>query len=129
MKFLLVAMIVSGTAAAATMKQYDLKINYALNGKPITGSHVIVKPGETATVINGRGGEETFMDVTAVEESDFGTGMKVKFVLGKIENGERKILSTPEIMTDENGKGTIISGEMETEDRMSLSVLAKEKAL
>lgn len=114
------------TSAFGAIPGYDIKVDYTLNGKPVTGTHLRVKEGETATMITKKGSQESFMEVTPVKSDK---GVHMKFVLGTIdENGERSVISTPEVITGSNGKAQIIQDDKDG-DKMSLSVLAKEQSI
>jgi type II secretory pathway component GspD/PulD (secretin) len=129
-KFLL-SFLISSSALAAT-KGYDLKINLSMNGRHVSSPRLTVKPGEVALITQKSGEDESFLEVVATEEAGSGTkkGILMSFAVGYIrKNGERTIVSRPRIMAVENEKAMIMVGGNEGEESISLSVIAKRRAL
>ena len=127
----------STTAFSAIQKNkaYDLDMQLSLNGKLVSSSRVITKAGETTTIIQNSDSatEQRFIEVTAIDGSILGNkGIMMTFVVGSInKDGERKILSKPQVFAQENTKGevTVGHGVGDKIETLSLSVVAKRKAL
>ncbi len=128
MKYAWIAFIlITSSAFAAARKSYDLKLNVAQNGQKFASPQIVVKEGETTTVIEKIGGEERFIQVEAADESI--DGLKMKFAIGKIDDlGERVIIARPEVIVDENTPATLTIGEEGHPEKISLSVLATPKS-
>jgi type II secretory pathway component GspD/PulD (secretin) len=124
-------MIFGNSAFAATTNGYDLKMDLSLNGKHISSPRVIVKASETATITQKTDTEETFIEVIAAEgEIQNHKGILMKFTVGTInKDGKRTIISKPQILAKENEKSQITVGESGSSENLSLSVLAKRRAL
>lgn len=130
MKMLVMVLAFVGSSAFAATNGYDLKMDLSLNGKHISSPRVIVKAGETATVTQKTDTEESFIEVVATEGSiQNHKGILMNFVVGVIgKNGERTIKATPQVLAKENEPAQITVGEKNGEE-VSLSVVAKRKAL
>lgn len=124
-------MIVGNSAFAATTNGYDLKMDLSLNGKHISSPRVIVKESETATITQKTDTEETFIEVVAAErEIQNHKGILMKFTVGTIsKDGQRTIISKPQILANENEKAQITVGKSGGSVNLSLSVLAQRKSL
>lgn len=118
----------SAQASIAATRGYDLTIDYSLNGQRVTSPRVIVKEGETATIIRKVGDEETFIEVEATEGQMMDkSGIKMKLAVGTIsKDGERRIISQPELLTTEKAPAELT---IKGEETISLSVHAKRKSL
>lgn len=126
-----IALLMFGPLAFASTNGYDLKMDLSMNGKHISSPRVIVKAGETATITQKTDTEESFIEVVATEgEVQNHKGIVMKFTVGTIsKNGQRTIVSKPQILAMENEKAEIIVGEDGGKEQLSLSVVAKRKAL
>lgn len=129
MKLLGLALIMVGSSAFGATNGYDLKMELSMNGKHVSSPRVIVKAGETATVTQKTDTEETFIEVVATEgEIQNNKGILMKMVVGTISSdGQRTIVSRPQILAKENEQALIQVGDKDGE--MSLSVVAKRKSL
>jgi len=126
--FSLLALSTSSSAFAAS-ESYSIKSDLTINGTHVTTAKIIAQANEQATVIQKNpDGHETFIAVTPSEGQGEIKGRKailMKFVVGIIEKGERKILGEPQIMTFENNKAEISVGSSELpSEAFSLSVTA-----
>jgi hypothetical protein len=129
MRYLGLISVFVTSAAFSAIKTYDLKLELARNGQKVTSSHVVVKEGETTTIIEKMGGEERFIEVTPEKSSTFGIeGIKMKVAVGTIgPKGERTVLANPEVIVEESKKAQLTIGEMEEQDELSFSALLIEK--
>jgi len=127
MKFFIgiVFSLVSTTAIAA-QQAYDLKMELSLNGQAVASPHIIVKEGKTATVIQKKNGKETFIEIVASEkQTEEYKGILMKFKVGMVgANGQRTVLSEPQILTIENEKAQVTVGNNEHSEAVSLTVIA-----
>jgi ribosomal protein S4 len=119
--------IIAGSAFAEN--GYDLKINLSLNGKHVASPRIIVKAGEKATITQRGYSQESFIEVVATEnEAKNVPGILMKFSVGYIQkNGERTIISQPQILTNENSLSTMTVGKI-GEEQLSLIVQAERKS-
>lgn len=114
---------------------YDLKMDLSINGKLVSTPKLMVKAGETATILQESDSktpndQKTFIEVVAKEgPKDKNSGILMNFTVGVIsKNGERTIRSTPRILVKENEVGQITIGG-KGEEELSLSVVAKRRKL
>lgn len=131
-KILLPAVVLSSSIAFAAKDGYELKVDLSINGKLVSSPMIRTVAGEKASITQKTDTEETFIDVVATEGQGEIKGNKailMKFIVGTIENGERKILAQPQIMTTENNKAEISIGHDEEKDHLNLSVIAERKSL
>lgn len=132
MKLLVLAFFLTGAvASAAVTNGYSIKMDVSMKGKQISSPRVLVKAGELASIVQDSNGEKIFFDVVATETA---TGQKsgilMKFAVGTLsKNGERKIISSPEIIAVENEKATITVGDQDGKEDLSLSVVATRKTI
>ncbi len=119
--------LIAGSAFAGN--SYDLKINLSLNGKHVASPRVIVKAGEKATITQRVDSQESFIEVVATEsEAKNAPGIMMKFIVGYIQkNGDRTIISQPQILTNENFPSTMTVGKI-GEEQLSLTVQAERKS-
>lgn len=131
MKILGLALIMVSSSAFAATNGYELKMDLALNGKPVSSPRVLVKAGEAATINQKSETDETFIEVVATEGGiQNRKGIMMTFVIGTIgKNGERNIISKPRILAKENDPAQFIEGDESGTEKLSLSVVAKRKAL
>ncbi len=130
MKLIVLVLSFMSSMALASSNGYDLKMDLSMNGKHVSSPQLIVKAGEKATINQNTNGIENFIEVVATEGSiQNHKGILMNFVVGVIgKNGERIIKSTPQILAKENQAAQITVGENSTET-VSLTVIAKRKAL
>lgn len=123
--------LIACNAFAAGKKSYDLKLDLTQNGVKYISPSVVVKNGETTTIIEKVGDEERFIDVSVDEDSGLGLdALKIKMAVGKIDEfGGRTILARPEVMVEENMAAKFTVEDNASTEKMSLSVLASEKKL
>ncbi|MGZ3787505.1 MAG: hypothetical protein ACXVLQ_03230 [Bacteriovorax sp.] len=126
MKILGLAFLLACSSAFASTS-YDLKMDLSLNGKHVSSPRVIAQEGETATIIQKSDGKETFIDVVTTK-ADMKNSVMMKFTVGTIgKNGERTILSRPQVIARENETAKISQGETGGQELLSLSVIAKRQ--
>lgn len=130
MKLLGLALILVGSSAFATTNGYDLKMDLSMNGKRVSSPRIIVKAGEKGTINQKTGTEESFIEVVATEgQVQNHKGIMMNFTVGYIgKNGERNIVSKPQILAKENEPALITVGEKDGTE-LSLSVVVKRKSL
>lgn len=132
MKLLGIALLVTTSSAFASSNAYDLKMDLSINGKHVSSPRVIVKEGEPATIAQKTGAEEQFIEVVATEGSVHShKGILMKFTVGTIgKNGERIIVSKPQILAKEGESAKITESDTNTgKEHISLSVIAQRKTL
>lgn len=128
---LITLLLTSSTSFAAT-QAYEMKVEFSINGQVVSSPKIHTLDGESTTVTQkNEYNVETFVEVTATEGQG---GIKdnkailMKFKIGTIENGERKVLAEPQIMTIENKKAEIsITNLKEDKAHVSLSVIAERE--
>jgi hypothetical protein len=130
-KMIFISALLPSLSFAAT-GSYNIKSVLSINGKHIASANVVTNAGEQAMVTQkGEDGRETFIAVTPSEGQGQIKGRKailMKFVVGIIENGERKVLGEPQIMTAENSTTEVsIAHPGEAKDAFSLSVIAEHE--
>jgi len=129
-KWIFSLLALSASSALAAPESYSIKSDLTINGTHVTTAKIIAQANEQATVIQKNpDGHETFIAVTPSEGQGEIKGRKailMKFVVGVIEKGERKILGEPQIMTLENNKAEIsVSRSAQHSEDFSLSVIVE----
>ncbi|MFN7728293.1 MAG: hypothetical protein ACK5P7_03980 [Bdellovibrio sp.] len=130
MKLLGLALIMVGNSVFASTNGYDLKIDLSMNGKQVSTPRLILKAGEVGKINQSTDGEKSFIEVVATEgQVQKHKGILMNFTVGHIsKNGERTIVSKPQILAKENEPASITISEKDGTE-ISLSVLAKRKSL
>lgn len=123
---------VSSAIASAAPQAYSIESKLTINGKHSSTAKIITLANEQAMVTQkDDDGRETFIAVTPSEGEGEIKGRKailMKFVVGVIENGQRKVLGEPQIMTAENSKAEISIGRPgRSQEQFSLSVIAERE--
>lgn len=130
MKTILVAIFLfSNLSALAAPRLYEIKMDLSFNGKKASSPRIIVSEGETGMVTQENSDGKTFVEVTAREGSvQNRQGILMSFVVGAIDkNGNKTILSKPQILAKENQMARFTSGSKDGNEEMSLSVLVNSK--
>jgi hypothetical protein len=130
MKFLILCLLTMSGAAFASSQIYDLSMDLFLNGKHVSSPKMILKEANKASVSQVSKENGTFIDVVASEVSaEKNKGILMKFVIGKIDNkGQKIILSTPQIVANENEKAEItVKANKAQPDTLTLTVTAIRK--
>lgn len=128
-KFIFLILVFSSVFAGAETEKYDLKLELSVNGQLISTPSIRAIAGEKASIIQKNGTEESFIDVVATEGQGQIKGKKailMKFIVGTIKDGQRTILSQPQILALENSKAEITIKEPTGKENLSLSVVAKK---
>lgn len=113
--------------AMAFATQYDIALKLKSNGREISSPRVVVRDGERAKITQKDADGTTFWEIMANERGP--GGVKLSFTLGKVDRfGHQSVLSKPQIMAMENEPAELTVGEDGTEV-LTLSVVAKRKAL
>lgn len=130
-KFTTFIFFLVGSSAMASTNGYDIKMELSMNGKYVASPRVITKVGETASITQDSNGEKVFVEVNATEKpTNNKQAILMKFVVGTISaTGEKKIVSTPQIITVENQKAKITVGTPQGQEAFSLSVIATREIL
>lgn len=131
-KWIFPALILSSSIAMAAPETYRIESELTVNGKHMGKARVITLANEKAEVAqNTDDGHGYFIGVTPSEGQGEIKGRKailMKFVVGIIENGQRKILGEPQVMTAENSKAEISVGRPGANtDNFNLSVVAERQ--
>lgn len=118
--------------AFASKDAYELKVDLSIDGKLVSSPKIVTAVGETASIIQKGENSETFLEVVATEGEGAIKGRKailMKFVIGRIENGVRKILSTPQIVAAESSKAEMSIGHTGEKDNITVAVVAERTSL
>lgn len=118
-------------AKTRNLNGYGLEMELSLNGKVISAPQINTKVGATSFVTQKTDTEESFIEVTAIDGSILGNeGIMMTFVVGTIDkDGNRVITSKPQIFAKENTYSEVTVEQEQGKEKLSLSVLAKRKAL
>lgn len=130
MKLVAIILAFMGSSAFAFTNAYDLKMDLSINGKHVSSPHIFVKAGEMGSVSQKTDTEENFIEVIATEgQVQNQKGIMMNFTVGYIgKNGERTVVSTPQILAKENEPALFTVGQKNGTE-LSLSVVAKRKSL
>ncbi len=111
--------------ANAKADAFDLKVEVSFNGRVVSSPRVVARAGETATIRQGAGFFENFIEITPFEtEVDGRKAIHMKFVIGVItKDGRKTVISKPELVARENERAEIKVGNRL--QQVSLSVLAE----
>lgn len=130
MKWMALFFLMISSSAFASNHGYDLKMDLSMNGKHVSSPRMIVKAGEMGTIQQKSNNEETFIEVVATEgQVQNRKGILMNFTVGYIgQNGARKIVSQPQILSKENETAVVtVGGKDQTE--LTLSVVARRTSL
>ena len=113
----------------ASLNTYNLAMDLTMAGKHVGTSTTTVREGEMAGITHTKDSAVTFIDVVASEGETRGhQAILMKFVVGKIENGVKTIVSKPQVWVKENSPAKISYRKPGTDtDDFSLSVTAQRK--
>lgn len=130
-KLVAVIYFLAGASVFASTNGYDLKMELSINDKHISSPRIIAKEGETALVTQDSNGEKIFVEVIATEKpTDNKKSILMRFVIGTISStGEKKILSTPQMIALENERAEISVGNQAKKVDLDLSIIATRKVL
>ena len=128
----LITLLLTSSVSFAAKQAYEMKVELSINGQVVSRPKIRTLDGEPTTVTEkSENNEETFVEVTASEGQGEIKGNKailMKFKIGRIENGERKILAEPQIMAIENKKAEMnISSHTAQNHELNLSVTAERE--
>lgn len=103
----------------------------SLNGKKVSTPRTIVREGQVGSVTEGNSAEQIFIEVVAKEgEIQNHKGIMMNFVVGKIgHDGQKTIMSRPQILTKENEAAQVALTETNGQEAILLSVVAQRKSL
>lgn len=131
-KWIFPALLLCSSVAMAAPEAYHIESELTVNGKRMGTARIITLANEKAEVAqNTDDGNGYFIGVTPSEGQGEIKGRKailMKFVVGIIEKGQRKILGEPQIMTAENNKAEVSVGRPgASTDSFNLSVIAERQ--
>jgi hypothetical protein len=117
------------TALAAT-PVYLLSLDLTLNGKKVASQGLTATSGKKSEITQKSSeGAQSFIEVTPEQIKEEAGKIHLKFVVGIIEkNGERRILSAPEMIVTEGKQASITVGEDDGPESLTLSVMAQRSA-
>lgn len=123
MKAFFLALIFAACPAFAA-KTYNLKIDWSVEGMPKVSSTLAAKEGQMKTLTKKYDGKEYFLEVVANAEKK--SVVVMKFAAGTVaKNGEKLIISTPQVITKERSSASITVTNSEThKEQVSISVYA-----
>lgn len=126
--FLICGLLLSPTAFAQ-LNTYELKIDVAIDGKKVATPKIILKEGEKGTINSKSESTETNIEVVTTKEKNNHLLMKFKVALVG-ENGQRKIIGEPVIITSEKEPANIeVSQSPNQTSKLSLTVTAQKITL
>lgn len=131
MKLLVASVLVMSNSLFASSNGYDLKMEMSLNAKTISSPRIVVKENQTGSITQKTDTEENFIEVTASEgQVGKNKGILMKFTIGSVlKNGQRTILSEPQILAKENEPAKILIDDGHGGEELSLTVIAKRTSL
>jgi hypothetical protein len=95
MKFAAILFLIAN-ASFASVQKYDLNMELSLDGKKVMAPKMIVLDCKSASISEQKKGDGSFLDVIATENT--GKGILMKFKVGRLENGMRRVLGEPSII-------------------------------
>jgi hypothetical protein len=121
----------ASSSLRAGTSAYELNLDISVRGKHVSSPRLTVKEGEIASITQSANGEKFYLDVIATEvPGKSKNAILMKFVLGTISvAGDKKVIGTPQIISIENNKAEISSGDSSGNEELSLSVVAKRTVL
>lgn len=126
---LLGSLLFLSTAFAVSTPVYKLNVDLTLNGKPVASQGFLATEGKKSEIQQKNSdGSGTFIEVTAEDIDGEIKSIHMKFVVGTLVKGQRRILSTPEIIAVEGKLATITIGSDEDPEHLTLTVLANRQA-
>lgn len=124
---LIISLFLSSIAMSAT-KSFDLKMELSIDGKHVSSPHIISLPNQKASITqrDDNKKEESFIEVTAsdVTNDKIKNGIFMKFVVGYNKEGQRKIISQPEILAKAGEEAEITVGSDDATETLKLKVVA-----
>lgn len=126
---LLVSFLFLSTAFAVSKPVYKLNVDLTLNGKPVASQGFLAMDGKKFEIQQKNSdGSGTFIEVTAEEIDGELNRVHMKFIVGTLVKGQRRILSTPEMIATEGKLASISVGDEEDPEYLTLTVLANRQA-
>ena len=104
------------SALGAVPRQYQIDMKLMIDGKLVSSPRIVVNEGKKAEISdqNKKGGDGNFMEVTAHRvPSDDDDQAFLQMVVGRIRDGKREIIGTPQVMALENEEAAMEVGEGE----------------
>ena len=131
MKFVLIAIALLLTSfVSAAIPAYDLQMDLSIDGKQVSSPRILVKEGATASVLQDVNGQKTYLDVVATKDPKNKSYILMKFEIGTISpTGEKKMISTPQILARENNRSKISVGDANGKEEVSVSITATKRSL
>ncbi len=111
----------------AATDSIDMKMELYLNGQKVASPRIVTLEGHRAMVSqkNNDKDEETFIEVVAMSDSEkTKDGIFMKFVVGYIQGGKRKVVSSPQILARPGEKAEIVVADDKLNETLRLNVIA-----
>ena len=125
---LLVSFLFLSTAFAVSKPVYKLNVDLTLNGKPVASQGFLAIDGKKSEIQQKNSdGSGTFIEVTAEEIDGELNRVHMKFTVGTLVKGQRRILSAPEMIVTEGKSASIAVGDEEDSEHLTLTVLANRQ--
>ncbi|MBF0363717.1 MAG: hypothetical protein HQK49_22045 [Oligoflexia bacterium] len=127
---LLICLTISSAFAS---NAHELKIKISMPGKEAFTANLVVK-GQTASIINEKGNEKIFVDVTKIKDMDYTDKVSQKkyhqiyteFIISKLDKkGKKVVISNPQTLVNENEEGIFEDGK----EKITLSVIPSRKEI
>ena len=128
MKFLIATVVLISTPAFASTKAFDIKAELSLNGKLVSKPHIITKANELASIEQtDQNNHKTIIEVVASDYTSdkVKNGIQMNFTVSRIENGQKNIISKPQIIAAPGEVAEIAVGEKANPDLLRMTVIAK----
>ena len=128
--FILATLLLS-TSVFASKKAYELNLDLSIDGKTVASPKLVVFAGSMGSVIQDTASGNSFFEVVVNEgEVQGNKGILMKFKVGHIlEDGSRKIISRPTILSENGKEASITIGEDGTAQKVIIKVTASRTAL
>lgn len=119
--------LVSTQSVFAVTEAIDMKMELYLDGVKVSSPRIVALEGHRAMVSqkSEEKAEETFIEVIATTDSEkTKDGIFMKFVVGYIKDGNRKIVSRPQILARPGEKAEIVVADDKLNETLRLNVIA-----
>lgn len=122
--------IISFNLLAESKNTYDVKIDLSLNGKYISSPRIILNENQEGNLKQkDETGKEHFIDliIQHKETKIVKNGVLMKFAIGTMEKGVKKIVAKPHLFTRENQSAEISQSDEKGKENISIKVIAIKK--
>ena len=126
---IVIAALIFGTTTLASETQFDLDMKFSVDGKVISSPRVITIEGEMATIaVESEDGGTHFEIIASDNQIDNEGNILLKMKVSRIlEDGSRKVISTPTIITRAGEEASVST--IEGDSTSTLKVIANRKSL